>query len=437
MFQSTSRKSGFRETKRQEKLAEETGMPLSFQRSSVAALAASPVAFLATMTFVNWLGYAGWSALLNNFAKEAAGFTGRDVGLMQTVREIPGFLSFTAIFFFLVLREQTFGYASLAILSFGVAITGLYPSLAGLLCTTFIMSVGFHYYETVNQSLSLQLLPKAQAPRLMGKIAGFAAAAQLLAFGAVGLAWWLWQPPYHVLFMGVGASALAILVAASRFFDRFQGATVQHKGFVLRKRYWLYYALTFMSGARRQIFMAFGGFLLVERFGYSVVGTAGLLMIACILNTVLAPRMGALVGRIGERATITLENASLVLVFLGYAVASEGHFGAWGGAAAGMLFILDAIFFTLIIAQRTYFQKIGDPADMAPTAAVAFTINHIAAVVIPVTFGLIWMWSPAAVFLIGAVIATISLSLSFLVPRHPEPGFETVLKGRPAIAPAE
>ena len=110
-----------------------------------------------------------------------------------------------------------------------------------------------------------------------------------------------------------------------------------------------------------------------------------------------APQLGALVGRIGERATIILENVSLIAVFLGYAFA-QGRRWIVGRACA----ILDGVFFTLIIAQRTYFQKIADPADIAPTSAVAFTINHIAAVVIPVSFGLIWIWNPAIVFFIGA-----------------------------------
>jgi hypothetical protein len=83
------------------------------------------------------------------------------------------------------------------------------------------------------------------------------------------------------------------------------------------------------------------------------------------------------------------------------------------------------------LAQRTYFQKIADPADISPTAAVAFTINHIAAVILPVTFGLIWIRDPAIVFVIGAALACVSLTLAFLVPRHPAPGRETVLVRAP------
>jgi hypothetical protein len=387
------------------------------------------------LAFVNWLGFASWSALLNNFAKEAAGFTGQDIGILQSVREIPGFMAFTAIILFWFMREQVLAYLSLITLGLGVAITGYFPSLGGLLFTTTILSLGFHYYETSQQALQLQLLPKAQAPRLLGRIAGASAAAQLIAFGSIALIWKLFQPGYVTVFLVAGLVSITLTLAAWLIFPRFEGAVPQNKGFVLRKRYWLYYALTFMSGARRQLFMAFGGFLLVERFGYDVTATATLLLVTYGINTFVGPILGQMIGRVGERITIQIENISLIMVFIGYALASHGHFAGWGAFVAGGLFIVDGIFFTLTLAQRTYFQKIADPADIAPTSAVAFTINHIAAVFLPVTFGLIWIRDPAIVFYIGAAVATVSLSLAFLVPRHPVPGQETVLSSAlPAAA---
>ncbi len=399
-----------------------------------AALLTSPTVFLMTLAFINWLGFASWSALLNNFAKEVAGFSGADIGILQSVREIPSFLAFTAIILFWFMREQMLAYVSLVTLGIGVAVTGYHPTLGGLLLTTTIMSIGFHYYETAQQSLQLQLLPKKEAPRLLGRIAGASATAQLLAFGSIAVVWRVFQPGYVVVFLVAGGLVVVLALLAWLLFPRFEGTVPQNKGFVLRKRYWLYYALTFMSGARRQIFMAFGGFLLVERFGYDVSATAMLLLATYGINTFMGPALGHLVGRVGERATIQLENVSLVVVFVGYALASHGHFAGWGVFVAGALFIVDGVFFTLTLAQRTYFQKIADPADIAPTSAVAFTINHIAAVFLPVTFGLIWLRDPAIVFYIGSGVAIVSLSLAFLVPRHPAPGTETTMS--PALPAA-
>jgi predicted MFS family arabinose efflux permease len=292
------------------------------------------------------------------------------------------------------------------------------------------MSLGFHYFETAHQALSLQLLPKAETPRVLGLVAGAAAAAQLTAYALIALAWSILQPGYEVLYLVSGLTTVALAIVAMVTFRRFEGSVPQRKEIVLRSRYWLYYVLTFLSGARRQLFMAFGGWLLVERFAYDLSSLSVLFFIYCAINIVAGPFLGRMVGRFGERNTIIVENVSLIVVFLGYATTTSG-------LVAGALFVLDGVFFTLTIAQRTYFQKIADPADIAPTSSVAFTINHIAAVPIPLAFGLIWMKDPSIVFQLGAAMAAASLSLAFLVPRHPQPGHETTWRARARPLPAE
>jgi len=94
------------------------------------------------------------------------------------------------------------------------------------------------------------------------------------------------------------------------------------------------------------------------------------------------------------------------------------------------LYLVDHLFFAMAIAIKTYFQKIADPADIAATSSISFTINHIAAVVLPALLGLLWIVNYGAVFLVGAVIACGSLSLSQLIPDKPLPGVETRLAPR-------
>jgi MFS family permease len=195
------------------------------------------------------------------------------------------------------------------------------------------------------------------------------------------------------------------------------------------QRYWLYYAFTFMYGARRQIFTVFAGFMMVTKFKFAVHEMALLYLANCVFNMLFAPKLGALIARFGERWSITCENSLLILVFLGYAFTGS----PWIAAA---LYVTDGALMTLDIAIRTYFQKIGDAADMAGTAGVGSSINHVAAVFIPVGLGLIWVGHPDWVFLIGAGFALTSLLLGRLVPTLPGPGHETVLS-RPALRPAE
>jgi predicted MFS family arabinose efflux permease len=187
---------------------------------------------------------------------------------------------------------------------------------------------------------------------------------------------------------------------------------------VLRKRYWLYYILTFLSGARRQIFVVFAAFLMVEKFGYSVASLTLLFLVNCAINIWLAPIIGKLVGVWGERNALTFEYIGLIIIFVSYAFVESG-------VLAAILYILDHMFFALAIAIKTYFQKIADSADIASTAGVSFTINHIAAVILPVGLGVLWLTSPSSVFICGAGFAACSLVLSLFVPDNPEAGNES------------
>lgn len=375
------------------------------------------------------LSFGTWQALLNNFAIERAAFTGADMGVLQSVREIPGFLAFTAVFVLLLLREQTFALLSLAVLGLGTAITGLMPSFVGLCATTLLMSIGYHYYETMQTSLAMQWVDKGRAPIVFGRIIAVGGFASIVTFGLVYGASEVLDLGYSAIYFVGGGITLAITLFAWLAWPRIPAQVEQNKQLVLRPRYWLYYALTFMGGARRQIFIVFAGFMMVEKFGYSVGEISLLFLLNCAINMVLAPRIGGLIVRWGERRALTLEYIGLIIVFACYAFVGDPF---WAAA----LYVIDHLFFAMAIAMKTYFQKIADPADIAPTAGVAFSINHIAAVVIPVAFGLLWLASPAAVFLAGSAMAAISLVLARFVPHDPEPGNETVWSGRISAAPA-
>ena len=389
----------------------------------------SPAIMLMLMAAAMQLSFATWSALQYNFAKEVLGFTGLEIGIQQSIREIPGFLSFAAVFFLFAMREQTFALVSLVLLALGTAATGYFPSHMGFYITTFIGSMGFHYYETMHQSLTLQWLPKATAAATMGKILSVASLAQLAAYALIFVAGTTFDLSYTTMFVIAGCLTFALVAFLVSAFPIFPEKTAQHKKLILRKRYWLYYAITFMAGARRQIFLVFASWMMVERFGYAFHDIAALFFVNSAVMMVTAPFIGKLIEWIGERNAMVLQYAGLAGVFTAYAFVTNPQL------AIG-LYILDHAFFALEIGKKTYFQKIADPADIAGTTGVAFTINHIAAVFIPVIFGMLWLYSPAAVFLSGTAMAVCSLGLAFLIPLNPKPGYEVALFGK-RQAPAE
>jgi hypothetical protein len=378
-----------------------------------------PQSLLLAMAFVMPLVFSVWNALLNNFVVEKALFTGAEIGMLHSLREVPGFLAFTAVFLLLVIKEQTLALVSLALMCIGVAATGWLPFELGLYCTTVLMSIGFHYFETINQSLTLQWLDKDKAAHFMGKQLAVKSFASLLAYGSIWVLMEWFNVSYTTMYMLAGGVGLMILCLLWANFDTFNHGPVQHKRLFLRKRYWLYYALVFFSGARRQIFMVFASFMMVEKFGYSVGDISLLFIINYVFNLLFAPKIGKLISRIGERRALTIEYSGLLLVFVSYALVDDSRI------AAG-LYVVDHLFFAMAIAVKTYFQKIADQKDFASTASVSFTINHIAAVVIPALLGIVWLSSPSLVFYIGAGFALCSLCLAMNIPNNPCLGNEVL-----------
>ena len=311
-------------------------------------------------------------------------------------------------------------------------IAALFPSLGGILVITLLSSIGFHYFETVNQSLQLQWIDRAKAPQTIGWIVAIGSGASMVAYGLIVLTWKTFDLSYEMVYATAGGLTVAIVLFATFAYPRFEAPNPQLKHFVLRKRYWLYYLLQFMAGARRQIFVVFAAFMMVERFGFRVDEVTALFLINYLINMVAAPYMGRAVGRFGERNALIFEYVGLVAVFLAY---GGIYWFGWGVVVAAVLYVIDHLFFSLAFALKTYFQKIAAPGDIAPTAAVAFTINHIAAVFLPAAMGYLWVLSPGAVFGLAASFAVASLLLALMIPRHPEPGYETIFsRGLPVAA---
>ncbi len=290
----------------------------------------SRVALLVLMSIAMPVAFNVWSALLNNFVVERAAFTGIEIGILQSLREVPGFLAFTAIFVLLIIREQTFALVALALLGVGVSLTGFFPTEYGLYFTTVLMSIGFHYFETIKQSLSLQWLTREEAPQVLGRLLAIGSVTSLVAYGALWVSLEVFGWGFKTNFLLAGSACLLLAIFMWVAFPQFKSEHAQNKHLVLRKRYWLYYVLTFLSGARRQIFVVFAAFLMVEKFGYSASQVTTLFLINYAFNWAFAERIGRLIGIVGERAALSAEYVGLIIVFVAYGL---GNRSALGGRA--------------------------------------------------------------------------------------------------------
>lgn len=365
--------------------------------------------FLMILTIAAFSGLQGWRTIFNNFAVETANLNGFNIGVIQSVREVPGFLALLVIYILLFISEHRLASLSIILLGIGIGMTGFLPTFQGVIFTTILMSFGFHYYETLNQSLTLQYFTTSEAPVVFGKLRSLAAITSIgigvVIFFVVNFL------TYKTIFLFAG-----VFVASLGFITVFMDPTkkdmpAQHKKMVFRKKYWLFYVLTFFAGARRQIFVAFSVFLLVKRFDYSVTTVTALFVFNNLINFFISPQIGKAVNRFGERKMLSLEYGSLIVIFLVYAFSDSK-------ILVGIMYILDHIFFNFALAIRTFFQKMAAPGDIAPSMAVGFTINHIAAVILPVFGGILWIYNYKIPFIMGSILSLMSFAFVQLIDRE-------------------
>jgi len=365
--------------------------------------------FLLILTIATAIGFQGWRTLLNNFAVEKVGIVGNQIGIIQSVREIPGFLALLVVFILLIVKEEILAITSLLLLAIGVSLTGIFPSYYGLIFTTLLMSIGFHYYETVNQSLSLQYFSQKDTPIILAKFKSIGALTNIL----VGLSIFIFMKylSYKWMFIILGVLVVILVIFSLFFMPNKDDLPIQKKNMVFKKRYWLFYTLTFLAGARRQIFVVFSVFLMVKKFHFSISEITILFVVNNLVNMIFMPLVGRAINRFGERKILSFEYTLIIPIFLIYAFSDNKYI-------IMSVYVLDHLVFNFSLAIRTFFQKIADKRDIAPSMAVSFTINHIAAVVIPALGGILWIVDYKIPFFIGVGIAVISFSFVQSIDRE-------------------
>ena len=366
--------------------------------------------FMAMLNFGSTVALQGWSMLYNNFVVNAAGLDAAQSGLVQGLRELPGLLGVTLIFFLFFMKEHKLAALSVMAAGLGTMLTGCFPSFVPIIFTSMLMSFGFHYFEAMNNSLAIQHFDLRQTPIVMGRLRGLVAGGSLM----ISVFVFIFSEKLSFVWLFFVPGAVGLLLGFIGLVHPMTGskAPEQRKGVLPQKRYWLFYVLNLLMGGRRIIFSVFAVFLMVEQFGFSVRRVSLMFMFNYTVNWLFNPMVGKIINRLGERRLMTIEYISACIIFLGYAFTDSEYLIV-------LLYVFDSLTFNFSIAVRTFFQKIAFPEDAAPNMAIAQTINHIPAVTLPAIGGWMWTsWGYQSVFLFGAVLTVMSLVLAQLVDRE-------------------
>ena len=367
---------------------------------------------IAALNCALFLGFNLWRALFNNFAVEEMQADAIHVGLIQGIREIPGLLAILAAVAAMWIAEIRLTSIMVVIFGVGLIWTAFVGTMTSFVFATLLMSVGFHYFMTAQRSVILKVVSKAEAPKVLGTLNSMRSGVAVLVLALIFLTT---KGPlrageifsYRDLFLLIG---IIVTVAGVIGMFRHRGTRKPEikSPMKFRRRYSLYYLLTFLAGSRRQIFATFAIFLLVWKHGTSAQTAAVLIFANHLITTYTNRLVGKLISKYGERLLLTIEYVAMVAIFAAYGFVSHT-------LTLYVLFVLDGIFFGIGIGIATFFQKIAAEEDITANVSIGMSANHISAVAIPLIGGLLWSLGHEVTFLMGSVIAFASLiSVQFI-----------------------
>ncbi|HIG47959.1 MAG TPA: MFS transporter [candidate division Zixibacteria bacterium] len=340
--------------------------------------------------------------LFNNFIVDQFGIEPHELGTLEALREIPGLLNVLMVALLIRRSLPVMGCVMLVIMGLGLMTYGGVTNVFTLAVVSFFWSIGFHGWIPLGQSMALRFSPPGNKGKWLGQLRSVESIAWLTAIGACLLT--LETLRYQGLFFLAGATT--VLGGLALLWATRQTGLKEEKGFVFKRRYSVYYALNFLQGFRKQMFITFAIFALVKVHGMPVETTMILMLINQVLVALTGPLMGRMVDNWGERRMLSASYIGLALVFFGYAVIQDR-------ATLYVLFCIDNLIFFGGIALTTYIYKITPEKDLKPTLSMGVTMNHIAAVIAPLVGGVAWYYlGYQVIFFSGSALAIISLIVS-------------------------
>lgn len=363
------------------------------------------------LTFLFGFGFAVYAGVFQNFLRDVMQARPIEYGWLESLREVPGLLTALTAGTLVMLAESRVGVVGLLITAVGIGVTGVVGDFWLLVAVTMFWSVGFHLWMSVSPAITLALAKGREGGRHLGRMQAVGSTATL---SALGFAWVLaqWGPKglYNPYFLLAGGCMLVAAALCARLSTHAAGAA--RARLILRREYGLYYLLTFLEGCRRQIFAVFASYTLIYVYGAPLERMLALQFVNAILIAVTAPAMGRIIDRHGERGPLTVYAVALIAVFVGYATVPVV-------SVLYALYLIDNVLFSFSVGFTTYLHRIVRPNELTPCLAMGLTMNHVAAVTVPI--GGAWLWQSTSnyqlPFWVGVVIAVVALIATRWLPR--------------------
>jgi len=347
--------------------------------------------------------------LNSNFAVDELGLSGLQQGIVETFRESCGIFVLVLMALLASVAEPLIAFLALLLFGVGLGAYCFVPDFTWLIIASLVWSQGFHLWIPLPDSMTLAIAEPGRTGYRLGQIRSAFAVGSASGLVVAWILVWNELITLRPLYLLAGGAALLGALACLGIPCK---EKIKRPRLVFRTRYKLYYMLTFLEGWRKQVCIAFAGFLLVKKYGTPVETMLMLWLVVHVAGWVMAPLIGKMIDRVGERRALVSYYTLLTVVFCGYGFVESRVF-------LQGLFIMDNMLFAFVMAQTMYVNRIAPPEEHTATLSMGVAMNHVASVIMPLTGGLLWnyfgyRWA----FLTGVVAAALSIVVALQLPPH-------------------
>ena len=353
-------------------------------------------------------------ATLTNYLKENLGMMILERSALEFPRELPGLLVFIVIGFLSSLGDVRTSVVANILAAVGMFSLGFIPSEYSLVVVSiFIYNMGTHIYMPMSNSIGMSFATAGDLGKKLGQMNSINTLSLVVSSAILWALFKFLHISYTTSFI-IGALAFLLSALCLLFIKPSQQRTKKSNRFIFKKEYSLYYWLCVLYGARKQIFITFGPWVLVDVFRQQVTTMTVLFFIVSVAGIFVKPWIGYLIDHLGEKFVLSAEAVGFFLVCLGYAFATDLFNLKTALLVICSCYVLDQLMNSVSMARATYMKKLAlVPEDVSPSLSLGTSIDHLVTMFLPILGGWVWYNGGANgykyVFIGGAIIALLNL----------------------------
>lgn len=368
-------------------------------------------AFLTSLALIG-ISYGLYKGVLDNYLAEIVKIREFDRGVTEFFRELPGLFLILILAMFSSLSSLRLYRIGSIIMILGLLMIGILPPLQGLtILSIFVYSLGEHIQLGMKSTISLEYANQGFSGLALGFQSALVNAGNILGYLVISIVFVLFksETTYKYIFF----ISLAILfVGFLSSFKMTEAKTSQKAAhrFYFRKKFRKYYALEVFYGARKQIFLTFGPYVLILFYKANTSIISALFAIAAISGFFCAPLVGKIIDKLGYKIVMVTDTLILIIVCFLYGFAHHFFPMHIAFVICAFNYILDSIISLASMASNVYVEAISDDRnEMRATISTGISVNHLISILIALFGGYIWQkLGIETLFMLSALLGLIN-----------------------------